>query len=265
MGQPQRPRKQRQTRSVDGVWRSLNTGASRLVREDVASGEGGLRRGGGVRRVHPIPRIGDRFGELTVTGNIFGTARGGLLATMCQCSCGAPEHPVVTRSLDSGRTTRCDACAKVATQACRKKYFRYAEICPDQDHRSRLLNRISACIGRCHNPNAPEYENYGGRGIHVYAPWRESLGVGRVAKGRADFLAYLLTLDGWDRPELELDRIDVDKGYEPGNLRFVSRAENTLNKRKVWQLQRRIKELEAEVERLQQDNECLRHPQQRAT
>jgi hypothetical protein len=48
-------------------------------------------------------------------------------------------------------------------------------------------------------------------------------------------MAYLLTLDDWDDPSATIDRIDNDKGYEPGNLRFVSHRKQQSNKRQtVW-------------------------------
>ena len=59
-----------------------------------------------------------------------------------------------------------------------------------------------------------------------------------------------MTLDGWDKPELDLDRIDVNKGYEPNNLRFVTRAENQRNRRSVQDMQKHIDELKAEVAKL---------------
>jgi hypothetical protein len=167
--------------------------------------------------------------------------RGGLRYVMVQCSCGAPEHRVSDYNLRKGASTRCNTCAKKQSDYWRKKYYGYADICPDEGHRARLLNRISACITRCTNPNDSGFHHYGGRGICVYEPW--------VTDRRA-YLAYLLTLPDWDRPEFELDRIDVDGDYEPGNLRFISKSENAKNKRQVSKLQRRIQELELEVARL---------------
>ena len=66
---------------------------------------------------------------------------------------------------------------------------------------------------------------------------------------KAAFLRHVQTIDGWDRPELEMDRTDVNKGYEPGNIRFITKSENALNKRSVQWMQARIDELER----------CLRH------
>jgi hypothetical protein len=59
-----------------------------------------------------------------------------------------------------------------------------------------------------------------------------------------------MTLDGWDNPKLELDRIDVNKGYEPNNLRFVTRSQNQRNRRSVQDMQKHIDELKAEVAKL---------------
>jgi hypothetical protein len=108
----------------------------------------------------------------------------------------------------------------------------------DDEHRTRLLNRLSAAITRCHSPNSRVYKHYGERGVHVHQQWRED---------RAAFLRYVQTLPGWDDPSYEMDRINVDGGYEPGNIRFVSRSDNLKNKRQVADMQRRIAELEAEV------------------
>jgi hypothetical protein len=163
---------------------------------------------------------------------------GGTLGVRVQCSCGAPPHRVEGSNLRRGKSTRCNACAKVQSARWRKNYYAYADVVPDTEHRRRLLNRISACLNRCHNPRDRGYRNYGGRGIYVHKPWRSS---------RREFLRYLVTLEGWDQPDLELDRINVDRGYEPGNLRFITRTENAGNRRKVQTLQQRIAELEARL------------------
>jgi hypothetical protein len=77
--------------------------------------------------------------------------------------------------------------------------------------------------------------HYGGRGISVYEEWR---------RNRAAFLQYVQTLKGWDDPSLQMDRINVNGNYEPGNIRFVSPSENMSNKRKVADLEARIRYLE---------------------
>ena len=111
----------------------------------------------------------------------------------------------------------------------------YSEAMADDDHRTRLLNRLASAITRCHSPSNRAYQHYGGRGIRVCPEWRFD---------RAEFLRYVQTLDGWDNPTFEMDRIDVDGHYEPGNIRFVSRSDNLRNKRKIADLEARVRHLE---------------------
>lgn len=199
-------------------------------------------------RKHPLPGIGDRFGELTVTGYNLGPAGGPSALLTVQCSCGAEPHRVYDYNLRKGASTRCRVCAVKKAGHWRKNFWAYADIVPSDDHRRRLLNRISACINRCHNPKDRGFPNYGARGIFVYEPWRTD---------RRAYLAYLVTLEGWDEADLELDRIDVDKGYQPGNLRFITHRENQGNRRKVRAMQDTI-------ERLETENASLRRSLRRA-
>ncbi len=208
--------------------------------------KGNLVAGAGTRFKQTVadPSVGSRFGFLTVLGVEFrdqGACRMRLVRV--QCDCGAAPHSVYIHNLLKGKSTRCNVCAKKSAGFWRKDFYRYADACPDNEHRRRLLNRLSACKNRCHNPKDRGYPNYGGRGIHLHEPWRTD---------KAAFLRYVVTLDGWDQPHLELDRIDVNKGYEPGNLRFVTRQVNRYNQRKVQDLQRYIIELEARVRHLEQ-------------
>lgn len=193
----------------------------------------GLRKPGGARKFSP-PKVGARFGKLRVEGYVLG-GRGGLRAVAVSCACDrANTYGVAPDNLRKGRSTRCNRCAKQKSGDSGKRYWGYADILPDDTHRKRLLNRIASCIQRCGNPQTASFPYYGGRGIHVWPQW---------VADRKEFLRYLLTLPGWDVPRLDLDRIDVNRGYEPGNLRFVTRRDNSLNRRTVLALQ-------AEVDRL---------------
>lgn len=238
MGRPSRGSESGSQESYQRVRHVVNGGPS------VAGGGKLVRREDGTfERKHPLPNAGDRFGELTVIG-VERVKYGVCITPMVrvQCSCGAEPHLVMDYNLRKGKSTRCNVCAKKQSGFWRKDYYGYADIVPDDAHRRRLLGRISACINRCHNPKDSGYKHYGERGIHVYEAWR---------KNRRAFLSYVVTLDGWDTPALELDRIDVNKGYEPGNLRFISRQENMLNKRSILEMQRYIFELESRIRHLE--------------
>lgn len=72
---------------------------------------------------------------------------------------------------------------------------------------------------RCNNPNAQAYHNYGGRGITYCEEWNEF-----------DPFCYWALENGYKKG-LQLDRIDNDGNYEPGNCRWTTRTINTQNRR----------------------------------
>ena len=140
---------------------------------------------------------------------------------LVQCSCGAPPHYVLASNLRSGASTRCNKCAKKASSRYRKNYYGYADIIPDEDLRRRLLNRFSSACSRCHNPKNSQFHAYGARGISVHQAWRFD---------RRAFLVYVLALPGVFDSSLDMDRIDNDKGYEPGNIQFIPHEANVAKK-----------------------------------
>lgn len=74
-------------------------------------------------------------------------------------------------------------------------------------------------VQRCHNPRNKDYKNYGARGITVCDLWRES------------FDAWYMSMGQRPEGDYTLERIDVNKGYEPGNVTWLPRAEQPLNQR----------------------------------
>lgn len=81
-------------------------------------------------------------------------------------------------------------------------------------------------LARCGNPDHLRYDSYGGRGISVHPEWAE------------DFWAFVR--DVGERPEgktkggrayWQLDRIDNDGNYEPGNTRWATPSQQANNKR----------------------------------
>lgn len=71
---------------------------------------------------------------------------------------------------------------------------------------------------RCLNPNDPAYKHYGGRGINVHESW-------------LSFKTFIADMGPKPSPELTLDRIDNNRGYEPGNCRWATNAVQQMNRR----------------------------------
>ena len=52
------------------------------------------------------------------------------------------------------------------------------------------------------------------------------------ADSRSAFIEYIkANIPNWDDEGLDIDRIDNEKGYEPGNIRLVKRVINSRNRR----------------------------------
>jgi hypothetical protein len=70
---------------------------------------------------------------------------------------------------------------------------------------------------RCRNPRNPNYPYYGGRGIEVTPAWD-------------DFMAFCADVEPHPGAGWTLDRINNDSHYEPGNVRWATRAQQTRNR-----------------------------------
>lgn len=161
---------------------------------------------------------GQIFGNLTVirragSARLVRTRRNkaGNSTWLCRCSCG---QEVVARSdqLRSGKRKSCAINGHVWNANPLRK--------------ANLLSYRSWCSmhKRCRDVLGKNYRNYKSRGIGVCARWQSF----------AFFLA-----DMGRRPSLQhsIDRIDNDKGYEPGNCRWATAIEQRRNSRqKVFTL-----------------------------
>ena len=83
-----------------------------------------------------------------------------------------------------------------------------------------LYNKWLSILQRTKNPKDKSYPYYGGRGIRIWKEWEK----------RADlFCAYISSLPYFGIEGYTLDRIDNDKDYEPGNLRWSSHHVQSAN------------------------------------
>lgn len=86
---------------------------------------------------------------------------------------------------------------------------------------------------RCNSPKNSAWKNYGGRGIKVCERWQSS------------YEAFLADVGRRPSPTHSLDRIDVNGNYEPDNVRWATRDEQSQNQRRRITIEqaRRVKRL----------------------
>jgi hypothetical protein len=72
-------------------------------------------------------------------------------------------------------------------------------------------------IRRCEDQGSKDWKRYGGRGISVCKQWIES------------FEQFLLDMGMKPTSTHQIDRIDNNGNYEPGNCRWVSPVQNARN------------------------------------
>lgn len=146
---------------------------------------------------------GQRFGRLTVES--ISTGR-----ITCVCVCGGKKDVAKAHWLLKGKIRSC-GCLRPAVLRARNTTHGLSKCAEYQIW--------AGIIQRCTNPRRNSYASYGGRGITICERWRSS------------FESFLSDVGGRPSPELTIDRIDNNKGYQPGNVHWATNAEQGTNKR----------------------------------
>jgi hypothetical protein len=144
---------------------------------------------------------GRTFGRLTVLKRVANTPAG-KTKWLCRCECGN-EATVTGSNMINGFTNSC-GCLRDGLS---KKHGM---------HDTPEYKAYYGILRRCTNPAFKHYRHYGGRGI----------------LNRFDsFEAFYAEVGNRPGAGYEIDRIDNNGHYEPGNVRWVTKAENNRNRR----------------------------------
>ncbi len=153
-----------------------------------------------------IDMTGATFGAWTVIRQ--GPHRLKRITWVCRCICGVIKN-VEGVSLRDGDSRSCGC---VAQENTRKRLTTHGMT------GTPIFNIWKGMQSRCKNPNTRSFPHYGERGISVCERW-------------ITFEAFFEDMGPSWAPGLTIERDDNDKGYEPGNCRWVPKSEQSRNRR----------------------------------
>ena len=170
---------------------------------------------------------GKRFGMLEVLEFTYMNNR---VSWICKCDCGRKG------------IYRSDYLLEGISKHCGCAYdYKYGESVV-RSWMQRLYGIWSGIKQRCGNEKTHCYARYGGKGVSIHPDWLEFSGFRdwAVAAGYAR--------------NLTIDRIDGNGNYEPGNCRWVTRGDNSRNRKEV----KLSFEKAAEIRKLRAEGASLR-------
>lgn len=126
---------------------------------------------------------------------------------LCRCDCGR-KTVVLSSDLRNGNTKSC-GCANTRNLKHGKST-------------TREYRAWRNAIERCYGLDTRNHGNYAVRGITMYKEWRRNF---------MSFYRYIVKHFGRCPEGWTIERVDNDKGYFPGNVRWATYKEQNRNKR----------------------------------
>lgn len=148
--------------------------------------------------------VGSRLGGLTVVEVVSRDSKSLMVRCLCQCGSEAIVNYFDLKS-KGGATCGCFHWARTHDMSGTPEYMAWGHM-----------------INRCHNPSDKSWGDYGARGVAVCEEWR----------GPGGFERFYQCIGKRPTKNHSLDRYPNNNGnYEPGNVRWATRAQQGRNKR----------------------------------
>ena len=147
---------------------------------------------------HKIDLTGNRYGRLTVLQE-DGKTNHGDLRWLCKCDCGNIKT-ITGSKLKRGWTKSC---------GCIQKEWASRNMSTHKMSNTTLYNVWLRIKSRCYYPKNNRYHRYGGRGIKMCPEWLDFTNF------------YNWSMNNGYKEGLTIERIDIDKDYEPSNCCWI--------------------------------------------